>query len=67
MEEFILMVHAVYNSIFFHCVSFSGHAMTRLLSDLDHRDQVVIDSELPVSVKLLCGALSGASAQSGKH
>ena len=41
--------------------------MTRLLSDLDHRDQVVIDSELPVSVKLLCGALSGASAQSGKH
>ena len=40
--------------------------MTRLLSDLDHRDQVVIDSELPVLTKLVCGALSGACAQSGE-
>ena len=50
-----------------HVITFyPGHAMTRLLSDLDHREQVVIDSELPVVMKLACGALSGACAQSGK-
>lgn len=55
-----------YYSLFILLFSpFKGHAMSQFLSDEDHRDQVIIDSELPVILKLTCGAISGACAQSG--
>ena len=47
----------------FICV---GHVLSYLLEEDDHREQVVVDSELPVKWKLLCGGLSGAIAQSGE-
>lgn len=40
--------------------------MTRVLNDNDTRDQMMLDEELPVLTKLLCGAVSGATAQSSK-
>ena len=43
----------------------TGHVMSRLLDDSDVRQQVELDSELPVRWKLLCGAIAGATGQSG--
>lgn len=40
--------------------------MNRVLNDNDTRNQMVLDEELPVLTKLLCGAISGATAQSSK-
>ena len=39
--------------------------MTQLLSADDNRKQIEIDNELPVLIKLGCGAVSGATAQTG--
>ena len=40
--------------------------MSSLFSSDDTRDQIEIDNELPVTYKLACGAISGATAQSSK-
>ena len=40
--------------------------MTSRFSDSDHREQVVLDDQLPVLAKLCCGAVAGATAQSSK-
>ena len=39
--------------------------MSWLLEDDDNRNQVELDSELPVRWKLACGAIAGAVGQSG--
>ena len=44
-----------------------GHVMCRLLDDGDNRQQVELDSELPIKWKLACGAVAGAVGQSGSH
>lgn len=41
-----------------------GFVMSRVFDDDDHREQVAIDDELPITLKLMCGALAGATAQS---
>ena len=48
------------------CLTSSGHVMSHLMSDDDHREQVFLDSELPVLWRLTCGAMAGAVAQSGQ-
>ncbi|CAI7990344.1 Mitochondrial adenine nucleotide transporter ADNT1 [Geodia barretti] len=43
-----------------------GWVMLQLLEDDDNRQQVELDSELPVGWKLGCGAIAGALGQSGE-
>ncbi len=44
----------------------AGHVLSQLLEENDHRDQLLLNEELPIKWKLTCGGLSGAIAQSGK-
>lgn len=44
-----------------------GHVLSYLLDDDDHRDQLIVDNELPVKWKLCCGGISGAVAQSSEY
>ena len=39
--------------------------MSWLLEEGDSRQQVVLDSQLPIRWKLACGAIAGATGQSG--
>lgn len=41
--------------------------MKYVLSDRDNRHQVTLDQEIPVYLKLSCGAVSGATAQSSEN
>ena len=41
--------------------------MSWSLDDNDNRQQVELDSELPVKWKLCCGGIAGAVGQSGEH
>ena len=43
-----------------------GYVLSYLLEEDDHRDQLVVDNELPVKWKLTCGAIAGATAQSSE-
>lgn len=42
----------------------AGHVLSQLLEDNDVRDELLLNEELPVKWKLICGGLSGAIAQS---
>lgn len=41
--------------------------MSYVMEKDDHREQLLMDNELLVTWKLTCGAIAGATAQSGKH
>ena len=41
--------------------------MSRVMEKEDHREQLLLDSELLVTWKLTCGAIAGATAQSGEQ
>lgn len=55
-----LMIHN------FYAMASSGHVMSHVIPDSDRREQVFLDSKLPVVWKLSCGAIAGAIAQSGQ-
>lgn len=40
--------------------------MSHVLEKDDKRDQLLVDNDLRVTWKLTCGAIAGATAQSGK-
>ena len=41
--------------------------MSHVLEKDDKRDQLLVDNDLQVTWKLTCGAIAGATAQSGKQ
>lgn len=53
-----------------HVLSLSlalGKVMSHVLEEDDKRDQLLVDNDLRVTWKLTCGAIAGATAQSGKQ
>ena len=41
--------------------------MSHVLEKEDKRDQLLVDNDLQVTWKLTCGAIAGATAQTGKQ